>query len=449
MIVERYFERRQIREAIEFAESGGIAVHRNFDSYDGQRSPRGFVMAKPFLHVIGRRPNLEEWGRRHGLRPEWIQPELRRSVAHYDVFGEFAQRLIDRLTMAPDAAEQFRRFASVSSPLYALLSTAVAGDPELLRLAAGAQRGQPAPNLLYGAVHYLLLRGADHALAAYYPTVGGTRGPDEGAARLFRAFCLEQSAPIRQLLAERRVQTNEVQRSSSLLPGFETVARRSGRPLALIELGASAGLNLNFDLYSYDYGAAGRVGAPGNPVELVPQVRGELLPPLPGDGRYPEVAWRAGIELRPVDVGDPDQALWLEALVWPDQPWRREALRAAISAWRRRPVRLAAGDMVEVLPDLLAEAPRQAALVVYHTYAVYQLSAAGRQRLGTILDEESRRRDLHRLSIEWYESSRPLLEMTSWEGGRRSSTLLAACSEHGQWLQWLDVASGRPTTVPA
>ena len=94
---ERYFERRQIREAIAFAEAGGIAVHRNFDSYDGRLSPRGLAMQKPFVHVIGLRPQLEEWGLRHGLRPEWIQPEKRRRVAHYDVFGSFAQVLIDRL----------------------------------------------------------------------------------------------------------------------------------------------------------------------------------------------------------------------------------------------------------------------------------------------------------------------------------------------------------------
>ena len=98
---ERYFERRRIREAIAFAEAGGIAVHRNLDTYDGRRSPRGLVMRRPFLHVIGLRPVLEEWGRLHGLRPEWIQPERRRQVAHYDVFGSFAQALIER--HAPDA----------------------------------------------------------------------------------------------------------------------------------------------------------------------------------------------------------------------------------------------------------------------------------------------------------------------------------------------------------
>ena len=96
----RYFERRQIREAIAFAEAGGIAVHRNFDHYHGS-TIRGVMRERPFLHVIGLRSNLESWGREHGLRPEWIQPEKRRRVAHYDAFGKFAEELISRLEAAP------------------------------------------------------------------------------------------------------------------------------------------------------------------------------------------------------------------------------------------------------------------------------------------------------------------------------------------------------------
>jgi hypothetical protein len=92
---ERYFERRQIKEAIAFAEAGGIAIHRNFDHYHGS-TIRGLRRERPFLHVIGLRPVLAEWGLRHGLRPEWIQPEKRRRVAHYDVFGAFAQSLMER-----------------------------------------------------------------------------------------------------------------------------------------------------------------------------------------------------------------------------------------------------------------------------------------------------------------------------------------------------------------
>jgi hypothetical protein len=97
---ERYFERRQIKEAIAFAEAGGIAVHRNFDYYHGS-TIRGMRRERPFLHVIGLRHRLEEWGRLRGLRPEWIQPEKRRKVAHYDLFGEPAERLIKELTTGP------------------------------------------------------------------------------------------------------------------------------------------------------------------------------------------------------------------------------------------------------------------------------------------------------------------------------------------------------------
>ncbi len=93
---EQYFDRRGIKEAIAFAEAGGIAVHRNFDHYHGSMV-RGMMRERPFLHIIGLRPVLEEWGRRHGLRPEWIQPEKRRKVAHYDVFGSYAAELIERL----------------------------------------------------------------------------------------------------------------------------------------------------------------------------------------------------------------------------------------------------------------------------------------------------------------------------------------------------------------
>ena len=107
---EKYFERRQIKEAIAFAEAGGVAVHRNFDSYHGS-TIRGMMREKPFLHVIGLRAVLEEWGRLHGLRPEWIQPEKRRQVAHYDLFGAPAQALIERLRPQLEESPRSQRLA--------------------------------------------------------------------------------------------------------------------------------------------------------------------------------------------------------------------------------------------------------------------------------------------------------------------------------------------------
>lgn len=91
---ERYFERRQIRQAIAFAEAGGIAIHRNLDTYHGRRSTGGMVMERPFLHVLGLRAQLERWARRHRIPTEAIQPEGKRRVAHIDLFGHRARALL-------------------------------------------------------------------------------------------------------------------------------------------------------------------------------------------------------------------------------------------------------------------------------------------------------------------------------------------------------------------
>jgi hypothetical protein len=93
----RYFERREIGKAIAFAEDGGIAVHRNLDSYHGQRSRGGVLMHKPFVHVLGLRPVLAAWAREHAVPLRAIQPEGRRRVAHIDLFGRYAATLITQL----------------------------------------------------------------------------------------------------------------------------------------------------------------------------------------------------------------------------------------------------------------------------------------------------------------------------------------------------------------
>jgi hypothetical protein len=130
------------------------------------------------------------------------------------------------------------------SELYTCLSAAILEDEELLGLAARVRPGQPPAHVLFGAVHFLLLSGLAHELASYYPTLGGIRGPDADAPRAFRDLCLGQRRAVEELVATRLTQTNETRRCAYLYPGFATVAAAGeGRPLALIELGPSAGLN--------------------------------------------------------------------------------------------------------------------------------------------------------------------------------------------------------------
>jgi hypothetical protein len=427
---ERYFERRQVREAIAFGEAGGVAVHRNFDHFHGTRSARGFVMTRPFLHVIGLRSVLEEWAAANGVPVQAIQPEKRRRVAHIDVFGDYALRLLARVQPLVAATASFEGFTRFGSRLYARLSERIVDDPELLELASRAPVGQPPPNLLFAAVHYLLLRGLGNPLARFYPSLNGGQDIAEDPYPAFRAFCLANDGAIDDLIQHRAVQTNEVARSSALQRGFAVVARRAGLPLALVEVGASAGLNLVGDRYRYTYGAI-ELGDPASEVLIDCRLRGDLKPPL---GIAP-IAWRIGIDRNPIDTGDADQVLWLRALVWPDQPRRAELLLTAIRCAREDPPQVLRGDAIDLLPEVLARAPADAAVCVYSSFVLYQLGPPQARRLEALLTEAGRLRPIHRLALEADPIDRPYLDL---HGPRGDQVRLAAAHGHGEWLEWLD-----------
>ena len=165
----------------------------------------------------------------------------------------------------------------------------------------------------------------------------------------------------------RATQTNEAGRCAILLPVLAALPQ----PLALLEVGASAGLCLYPDRYGYRYGDH-RVGA-GDPV-LDCAATG-MAPPA----GLPEVVWRAGLDLNPLDVTDPADVAWLEALIWPEHAHRRARLRAAAAIAAAEPPLLVRGDLVDDLPALAAQAPAGATLVVFHTSVLYQVPAPRRE----------------------------------------------------------------------
>ena len=243
-----------------------------------------------------------------------------------------------------------------ASPLYERICLGIAADAEILALAAYAREGQPVPNLLLGAVQYLLLQGVQHPLASFYPSINGLPSKPstwtEDPYPYFRAFCLERYQEIQQLLSTRLVQTNEVRRCACLLPAFGIVAERAkGLPLSLIEIGASAGLNLLWDRYGYDYGDYGRYGDSNSPVQLACELRGEHRPAIPTV--FPQIAYRVGIDLNPIAVRDQDATLWLRALIWPEHEKRVRLLQNAIAVAQQDPPQLLAGDALDVLPALI------------------------------------------------------------------------------------------------
>jgi uncharacterized protein DUF2332 len=219
--------------------------------------------------------------------------------------------------MTEQPAQWYRRFADEArgrSELYVELALGVAADPELLALLAPLPPIKQQPNLLLGAVRLLC----------------GTQ-PDYGR---FRACALEHRERVLEIIMARRTQTNEPARCATLLP----LLGRLPPPLALLEVGASAGLCLLPDRYAYAYG--------GHRVE--PAVHVGVEPPLfacraivgtPLPERPPEVVWRAGLDLAPVDLQDPGDVAWLEALVWPGEGERLRLLRAALAVARADPPR--------------------------------------------------------------------------------------------------------------
>jgi hypothetical protein len=337
-------------------------------------------------------------------------------------------------------ARRFRRFAEVecrgSSPLYEHLALAIAADEALLALAAHAPQG-PVPNLFLAAVHLLLLQGDADPLAQFYPSLTPAAAPPAAAYPALRAFCMAHADALRHLLLTRRVQTNEVGRCACLFPAFALVATLANeRPLALLEIGASAGLNLMWDHYGYDYGPDAVYGAPQSSVQLTCTWRGHKRPTLPR--HMPRVALRVGIDLQVVDLHDADQVLWLRALVWPEHRQRALVLQNAIDIARHHPPQLLMGDGVALLPDVLRSVPEGLAVGVFHTHTINQFSPPARDRLSALLAEYGSSRDLFRVSIEWLGTPHPQLELTAWHHGQAQQWLLAYCDPHGRWLEWLD-----------
>jgi hypothetical protein len=322
------------------------------------------------------------------------------------------------------------------SPLYVRLSEGVRDNPQLRAFAAQAKKGQPHANILFGAVHYLLLRGADHPLRAFYPNLNnGTRAIGDPLPH-FIDFVGKYRAELEPLIASKVTNTNEVGRSALLHAAFRAVANDAGEPLNLIEIGPSAGLNLIWDRYGVRYHRGSEtfevpVKAPALIIDC--ELRGPKNPPL---GPTPKIARRVGLELNPVDLNDPDQRDWLRALVWPDTHGRFERLEAALKAYASERPEIRTGSALDLLPDALRVMPESQPVCVYHSYVIYQFSEEMREALQSLLTLAGLRRPVWRIGIEGRLDGSNVIEMTRYYDGVRESRTLALCHPHGRWIEW-------------
>jgi len=336
------------------------------------------------------------------------------------------------LTLA-ELGDRFNRFAdearTYAGPLYSALSREIAQDNDVLALARHVRR-PPVPNVVLASVHFLLAETPTHPLARFYGSLSEHPLPAGGAYPDFRDFVLANRTTLIPLLETRITQTNEVGRCSSLLPAL-TVVHRSGdgRPLALIDVGCSAGLHLRWDRYFYDYGTA-TAGDPASPVTIRCELLGPVMPPLPR--RFPDCVFRLGIDLNPVDLSDPVERRWFESLIWPEHAARRRLAEAAIGVFLRDPPRLVKGDATRVLEAQLEDVPPDTLLVVYNSAALCQGGVADQNAVGSVLEAFSSRRPVYWLYCENEE-----VLLRTLDNGHMMELKLANKDGHGRWLEWL------------
>jgi hypothetical protein len=344
-----------------------------------------------------------------------------------------------------DLAQRFRSHSEEiygvananSSPLYAHLAGKIATDPAILTLVANADRATQVTNLLFGAVHFLLLSGDHHSLQGYYPDLTNTPRPIAESYPHFRTFCLEHTTEIETLVTTRRVQTNEVTRCAALLPSFTLISQREDhKPIAMVEIGTSAGFHLLWDRFYYDYGPAGYAGEPEALVKIRTNVYGEHQPPV--RAQMPAAISNIGIDLFPIDAYDEDATRWLRALIWPEHRDRAALLESALNQLRLTPVNTIQGNAAEMLPEVLAEVPPEAALCICYSYTFVQMPPAIREQILAHLGVFAEQRDFYRISQEWFSGQpHPFLELYSYRGGKMQRELLAHVESHGRWIEWL------------
>jgi len=243
-------------------------------------------------------------------------------------------------------AATYLRFAEEEargrSPLYEQFASGVAGDRESIDFLLTLPAAKRQPNLLFAALRHRF----------------GTARDWSGLRRTL----LANRDAVREIMLGHSTQTNEPARCATLLP----VLARLPQPLALIEVGASAGLCLLPDFYAYDYGGGQLRHALPAAEPPVFGCAASGATPLPT--ALPRIAWRAGLDLNPLDAGDPAEAAWLETLVWPEQTERLMNLRAALKIAAVARPRVVKGSLLgDGLERLCREAPAGATLVIFHT----------------------------------------------------------------------------------
>ena len=284
---------------------------------------------------------------------------------------------------------------------------------------------------LCGGLHALVLSGSDGRLAAIYPP----QQVDDETMRLVLKEAIERNDEALFTALDNAPQTNEIARSGMLLPGFLAIARETGLPFALHEIGSSAALNLQFDRFFYRCGEA-EWGDAASPVRLAPELRGKL-PPLEGKVT---VASRRGCDVAPVDIGKTADRLRLRSYIWADQSLRLERLDAAIDLAASTAFTLEKADAADFVRVKLETRQAGSVFVLFHSIMWQYMPQSTRNAITEALEEAGKEASgdapIAWLRMEPLSTSDPYatLSLTLWPGGETRH--LAKCDYHGRWIEW-------------
>lgn len=324
--------------------------------------------------------------------------------------------MVDWTGRGVGTGERYRRMAERElhgvSPTYEAICLGVSEDADLLARLDELPPAKRQPNLLLAAVRFL--------------------GGSVDTYTSFRSWTFAHWDGVAATMRVRRTQTNEARRCATLLPVLAALPQ----PLALLEVGASAGLCLYPDRWAYRYATSGgvhRVGAGAATLDCA------VTGPAPLPAAVPTVVWRAGLDLNPLDVRDGQDVRWLESLIWPEQADRFDRLHTAVGLARADPPQLVRGDLLTDLAPLAGQAPADATLVVFHSAVLAYVD---------VDDRATFERQVGALNAVWVSNEAPAV-VRGTDAHRdgpsrfvlaRDGAALARTGPHGHTLDWLDVA---------
>jgi hypothetical protein len=347
-------------------------------------------------------------------------------------------------------AQVYRQFGEVdaagTSPLYERVAVVLSESEEALRAIEAAPARKRHPTLILAALHDLALAGRAPELAEAYAA-----GDGDAAAGAAIDTVLRMTDSVVDIAVRRRTRTDETGHGAVLYPAIAEVARRAdAEAVGLIDVGCSAGFDLNVDRVGITYGNGQSLGDPSSPVQLSASVVGHR--PIPTRA-MPEVVARVGVDLDPVDVTDADDARWLRACLWPDQPdlsERRARLEAEMALAVTAPPMLLRGDPVEVLPDAFARVPADVLPVVTTTWALSRFTLESRLRFLHRLDEAAAGRTVAWVSAEGVgvapsvptlgdrrASGHSIIGLAVFDGSTLHAEAVGRCWSQGRLLAWL------------